>query len=333
MHPDLLRAADAALASLRASHHRRHDQRLAAAAYALDRAACFAALVRKAQRARSLGLHLAAARLESGLPSRLLDLAAELRAAAHGMGFHAPPLPDSLRDEVTQLLDEFERVRLEKRSRELVVTTDPITLEEVALGPFEVRLDLRGLGSPDRGAPYRVHALQPNPPAGHDHVTHPHVSGERLCEGEASAIRAALESGRLSDFFLLVRGVLTTYNPASPYVSLEDWDASACAECGDRGETWACDACGNEVCDNCGVYCTATETTVCVGCAVKSDADGQRYHPRALEECTGCGDRVLRDDLEDGLWGACVASREAEQDERETTEVPEAAEAAQPAAA
>ena len=61
-------------------------------------------------------------------------------------------------------------------------------------------------------------ALDPHPAALNDAVTHPHVSDERLCTGDAgAAIQAALAAGRVFDFFTLVRSVLVTYNPESPY--------------------------------------------------------------------------------------------------------------------
>ncbi len=41
-------------------------------------------------------------------------------------------------------------------------------------------------------------------------------------------IRTALEQGRLCDFFSLVRSILNTYSPDSPYVSLYDWCGVAC---------------------------------------------------------------------------------------------------------
>ncbi len=42
---------------------------------------------------------------------------------------------------------------------------------------------------------------------------------------------AALTEGRLLDFFMIVRQVLQTYSPDSPYVSLDDWYGRQCSDC------------------------------------------------------------------------------------------------------
>jgi hypothetical protein len=47
--------------------------------------------------------------------------------------------------------------------------------------------------------------MDPHPSSRNNEVTHPHVSGERLCAGDAgAAIEAAIASGRICDFFVLV---------------------------------------------------------------------------------------------------------------------------------
>jgi len=110
--------------------------------------------------------------------------------------------------------------------------TEPITLEDVYLGPFRIQLELNkdirlssveALSELYQGGAYHVIALEPNLAATDASVNHPHVSNERLCEGDGYApIRAALEQGRLCDFFTLVRSILNTYSPDSPYVRLDD---------------------------------------------------------------------------------------------------------------
>ena len=110
---------------------------------------------------------------------------------------------------------------------------EPITLEDVYLGEFEIRLDVFRLSELSSRIPYTVIALHPHPASSSDDVTHPHVSGRHLCEGDGSAaIRAALSHGRLFDFFSMVLGVLRTYNSDSPYVRLEDWNGVSCYDCG-----------------------------------------------------------------------------------------------------
>jgi len=72
-----------------------------------------------------------------------------------------------------------------------------------------------------------------------------------VCEGDgAAAIKAALEEGRLCDFFSMVGSILNTYNPDNPYVALSDWDGVACYECGyvmDYESSYYCTYCDNAV--------------------------------------------------------------------------------------
>src|SRR5690606_20967014 len=106
------------------------------------------------------------------------------------------------------------------RAGRLSVTTEPITLEGVYLGPFRIELDVDDLAAGEC-ADYRVIALEPNPAASNCDVTHPHIQDEQLCEGEGRPlIRRALGEGRILDFFEFVASVLRAYNPESPYVSL-----------------------------------------------------------------------------------------------------------------
>ena len=64
-------------------------------------------------------------------------------------------------------------------------------------------------------------ALIPIPAAPNEEVTHPHVSAQKLCAGEGqAAIEAALTSGRIADFFMLVDRVLHTYTEGSAFIEL-----------------------------------------------------------------------------------------------------------------
>ena len=162
---------------------------------------------------------------------------------------------DIYRD-ILALDDEFEEVEIDLDEHELSVTTDRIVLEDIDLGPFEIRLDWQRLGA---SSAYRVVALDPNPAARSDDVTHPHVQDEQLCEGEGrAAIRAALAEGRLYDFFLLVSQLLHTYGRGSAYVELDDWDGVPCDDCGgsvDEDDRYYCQRCGATLCGSCSVTC------------------------------------------------------------------------------
>ena len=110
--------------------------------------------------------------------------------------------------ELEQLEEEFGEWRFDAQDPTVIVTTDTIELEGITLGSFEVRLNLNRLGQPSSPPAYTVVALEPNCPGGNDAVTHPHVSDDHLCEGDASApIHNALDEGRICDFFVLIRSV------------------------------------------------------------------------------------------------------------------------------
>ena len=155
--------------------------------------------------------------------SPIRDLELELRRTQAGVQLDQEPV--SLRlvhDELRQLGQEFGRFAL--RDGCLCVETEPIELEGVLLGAFEIQLSLEQLASGDTERALRIRALDPNPAASNEAVTHPHVNDERLCTGDAAtALNASLRAGRICDFFLVVQSVLQTYNPESPYVALDQW--------------------------------------------------------------------------------------------------------------
>jgi hypothetical protein len=159
----------------------------------------------------------------------------------------APGLGD-LVAELVQLDDEFGGLKVDLRQKTLRVTTEPIELEEVFLGPFAVLLRWPRLEREACGRCFEVIALEPRPAATKSEVTHPHVSGGSLCPGDATLpIQRALEQGRLADAFCLVRGVLTHYNSGSAHVPLSDWGSRDCRECGCHVHTddlSYCDRCG-----------------------------------------------------------------------------------------
>jgi hypothetical protein len=167
--------------------------------------------------------------------------------------------PRFLFAELRQLQEEFDDVKLDAAHTTLSVTTEPITLEEIALGRFEIRLELGGNPDAEPASFLRIVALEPNPASCDSTVTHPHVKDERLCTGEAATpIQQALTDGRVCDLFLLIRSVLQTYNADSPFISLAKWDGRSCHDCGytmdDEESNW-CDGCENDFCSECFSYC------------------------------------------------------------------------------
>ncbi len=124
-------------------------------------------------------------------------------------------------DELDALQTEFGEFDCDLKQHTISIVTDPIALEEIDLGPFQIVLHWDRLTQPRA---YEVVALEPNAATSHDDVPHPHVQGQALCEGDGkAAIRSALQQGRLCDFFLLVTQILQTYNAGSAYVRLEQW--------------------------------------------------------------------------------------------------------------
>ncbi len=227
-----------------------------------------------------------------------------------------------LLEELQALSAEFDDAEFKAGENALSVVTEPVTLEDVYLGPFRIVLDLQRLGECHSRASYYVVALEPHPASKDEAITHPHVSNETLCEGDgAAAIRAALEEGRLSDFFILVRSILTTYNPDSPYVALSDWDGVSCYDCGyvmDSESSYHCSHCDNAVCDGCSRVCTDCGEIVCAECACQCEVCDRSLCPNcAKTKCNECGSVCCESCITDGLCVSCQQERENEDEEQE----------------
>lgn len=244
----------------------------------------------------------------SGLLQRLPRLAQQAFQALPP----APRTPPSLREvlaEVDALYLEFPDVAWNATSHTLSVTTDPITLEDLHLGHFSIELSLKDLARGRRRECFRVIAQSPNPAQSNDAVTHPHVSHERLCEGDAAGpIAAALTEGRLADFFTLVTCVLTTYNAASPYVSLEDWTGHPCHDCGlsiSGDDSYGCQGCDHDVCQDCIGSCRVCDDSFCTSCLSDCPECGDPTCEACLRPCSACGTRVCRGCLTEGQCPPC----------------------------
>ena len=225
------------------------------------------------------------------------------------------PTLSALVEDLKQLEQELGKIEFDKAAKTISLVTRPITLDDVYLGPFKIQLELKKLSELYKDSPYRCIALDPHPAATNEEVTHPHVSSEKLCEGEGSvAIRAALEQARLCDFFTLVNSVLNTYSPDSPYIALEDWDDSeSCYDCGyriDRDNAYYCDHCGNMYCEDCSTCCQSCEEIVCMGCAGKCEICEELICSRCVRKCIECGIHCCKSCLENGLCPNCKQESE-----------------------
>jgi hypothetical protein len=231
-----------------------------------------------------------------------------------------PTLSDIV-SELLQMEQEFEKFNFDLAEKTISVMTKSIVLEDVSFGPFEVKLLLNDFNKLYQDRPYNVIALDPNPAATDEDVTHPHVSHEKLCEGDGhTAISKSLEQGRLCDFFTMVIGVLENYNPSSPYVSIDDWEGRGCYDCGrtmSSEDSYYCEYCENDFCDHCSTYCQKCDTTVCLGCAYECPDCGEPVCNRCTALCKECEGRFCKDCLTGGLCQSCEEQRKEDEYEEE----------------
>ena len=241
-----------------------------------------------------------------------------------------PKVPElsSLVEEIKQLQQEFDSVHFDGENNNISVEIEPIELDGVYLGPFRIELYLDKLPELYGASPYCVVALDPHPAATDETVTHPHVSDRKLCEGDgAVTIRLALEQGRLVDFFSMVRSILSTYNPDSPYVSLDDWDGESCYNCGyvmSRENTYYCSYCERDYCGECATYCRSCDETICEGCIVSCESCEEPTCPNCVCKCAKCDTALCGSCLNEDICPNCKEeelNNDNEQNEiKETTE-------------
>jgi len=236
----------------------------------------------------------------------------------------APKRPATLGDLVADLLAlerEFGNRQIDLRCSVLSVETEPIVLEGVDLGRFRIALDWSRWGSDQ---PYDVIALKPYPAACNSDTTHPHVERDGLCTGDGRVpIQQALAEGRLFDLFLLIRQILSTYNPDSAYVKLEDWNGIDCHDCGRRAdddERDSCDRCGDDLCLDCTVSCERCDRRCCTDCSGQCAKCHDPLCDRCCSCCTVCDETYCQECLTDEICSEC---REQQEDEvQETTDRP-----------
>ena len=286
------------------------------------------------------GWWAAAGQVENRISRAVGDLAYYLDQVGPALeaGKAAAPTQREIHADLLQLEHEFGQVLADPVHGVLAVRTDSIVLEDTYLGEFEIRLQVDRLDQDRPEQAFRVVALDPHPAASNSDVTHPHVSDDRLCAGDATVpIRAALDSGRICDFFLLVRSVLTTYNPHSPFVALGDWDGRPCYDCGytvSEDDSCCCPTCQHEYCSDCTAFCGDCMETLCTGCLEECAACDEKFCTDCLARCPECGEPLCRSCLNDNQC-PCQQTKESDHDEEdpdpklpETTPAPSAEAAA-----
>lgn len=227
--------------------------------------------------------------------------------------------------ELSQIKQDFGEIKFDLNENALSIITEPITLEGISLGSFEVKLFACQINKLYNDAPYRIIALDPNPAGANDCVTHPHVNDERLCEGDGHvAIRSAISQGRFCDFFTLVINILQTYNPDSPYVALGDWEGTSCYDCGytvSGDGCYYCEYCENDYCSECSTYCQKCDTTICLGCAYECPSCNEPVCHNCTAKCRDCEETFCKDCLdEEGLCQNCQKQRKENKNEGQKNE-------------
>jgi hypothetical protein len=214
--------------------------------------------------------------------------------------------PTELYRDLVALEQEPFEVKIELDQRELCVTTEPIELEGIYLGRFEIRLDWQ---RPQSVHPYTVVALEPNPAAANESVTHPHVNDQVLCEGDGRAcIGRALAEGRLYDFFTIVDRLLHTYAPGRAYAELDQWHGTPCHDCGgivDEDDYCTCGRCDEMICLDCSALCSHCDQSCCGRCIDSCQLCDQPTCGPCLNRCRQCRSFVCPDCLTNNLCTQC----------------------------
>ena len=272
-------------------------------------------------------------RLKEEQQQNLLNLRKGVSEIIESFASPQPVLPrlGDLLDELRHLEEEFDEVSIDWREKFLAVKISTVILEGVDLGAFSIQLCWTRLAQGCDGSCFDVVALDPNTPSCNEEVTHPHVKNDELCVGDALLpLRHSLQQGRLVDAFLLIRSVLTTYNPNSAYVQLDKWDGSPCQDCGDdtcEDDLCICERCRDDYCCNCvscccscdQLYCSNCESRCavcevsCCSCCLQTSADSDRdCCPDCRRPCSVCGRKVASDELDEN--GCCPSCLETEAD-------------------
>ena len=279
-------------------------------------------LRRQALLARQRGWHLANKVLYREAVDSLQRLQSEISEVLGKVETHRPSRrsssPADIFRDLRALPLEFDDVEIDFKQQELTVTTDPIVLEQIDFGRFEIRLDWTQISCSRQ--PYRVVALDPHPAARNESVTHPHVQDERLCEGDGRvAVASALADGRLYDFFTLVSQILHTYGRGSAFVETDAWHGAVCEECGDtmdEDDRYFCQHCDSTLCSSCAVSCSGCQNSYCSECRHSCAACGEDYCSSCLAVCRQCRKRFCDDCLTEGLCPSCYSqTHEEDQDD------------------
>lgn len=185
-----------------------------------------------------------------------------------------PPIQE-LWQEIKSLNGLFDTCEYKKGY--LSIVTEPITLEHngnsLDLGRFQISLDLKtDMAIKTYEHLISMKALEPNRSPAEDDLVHPHIRGTEPCLGEAlGLVQEPFVLGNIELVFMNLCSMIKTYNPVSPFRSIEDWydEGCTCFCCGEEiceDESYSCASCDHTLCDGCSMYCNRCEETHCENC-------------------------------------------------------------------
>lgn len=278
-----------------------------------------------ARQAAEHGWHAAAAVKEQDVQSE----AARIEAAASILvnqpmrppAQSNPPLLGTIVAELQQLEDEFESFEIDLKEGLVGVTTPPIVLEEIHLGPFSIELHVNRLSDRLGSECFNCISLEPNPAASREDTTHPHVQDGHICAGDANLpVTAALKEGRIADAFLLIQSVLQNYNEDSPYISLENWSGRRCDDCDyvvDSDSLCFCEGCERDICEDCYSSCDMCDSGCCRSCLETDTVSGNRCCSACRHTCSEC-QRTVDSESFDEETELCPGCLEKQKQQEET---------------
>lgn len=247
--------------------------------------------------------------------NRISSAISEIRSAWNGLDNVANSLLHHLygfESINTELLTELRHIAKDEREIKVMIETsyrvqsisfiyktEDIVLEyedyKIKLGKFEITVNYHT----NTGVKIWTYSDDPNPSEDGGYQ-HPHVSGGTICLGDAeNNVNAYRQNGMISDLFEVLEILLKTYNPSSPYRTIEEWE----------GE-YLCEGCGDRMPED--TYCRNCDKPFCNDCLVQS-IEGRFYCESCAEDmkCDGCGkissnlDHVVNGDETEMLCPEC----------------------------
>jgi len=186
---------------------------------------------------------------------------------------------------------EQEKVMIHRSYKTVFITTEPIVIENINLGAFEIHV------RPRVDSTAEAYALNPNPAISNPVVTHPNVKNNTVCLGEGKdAYNKAVMEGRLCDALQIALSVVRNYGWRNPYLSISEWFGVNCGFCGHLNtpnRTFQCIDCKVKGCKTCAYTGTARRCYECHEYRLANPPDEcYRCSREAHNECPDCKKKV-----------------------------------------